>query len=217
MTAILYFFIDDKEKLVVVSDRQVTYDNELREEGKFFKKGRFYIFCSGSKDVYNQIILEVSPNRSNITRLANFVNEKSNSIIQNSRRQVGFSDDICSFLIIDSQSLDMRIINRGTVSGTTDFGIIGIGENYTQEVYDIFSALAPTGFQLSSIEWSDLFYPKITQSYHKLALKNPTIGHPALFNLDMFVFGERGKQQFKIGYKHDVNNSSEYNFQKVRG
>lgn len=217
MTAILHFFINNKKKLVVVSDRQVTYDYELREEDKFFKKGRFYIFCSGSKDVYSQITSEVNSNRSNITLLANFVNDRCNIIIQNSRRQVGFSDDICSFLIIDSKSLDMRIINRGTVSGTTDFGIIGIGENYTQEVYDIFSALAPTGFQLSSIKWSDLFYQKIIQSYNKLALKQPTIGHPALFNLDLFVFRKRGKQQFKIGYKHDVNNAIEYNFLKVRG
>jgi len=210
MTAITYFFTDNGKKLTVVSDRQVTYSGELREKDKFFKKGRFYIFCAGSEDVYNQVVYEIKHNRKNIKKLADFINKKCNEIINNSRRTLGINDDYCSFIIVDTKTLKVLIVNRGSINEPPDFGIIGVGENYTQEIYEKFSILAPTGFQLRKIKWNNQLYEKIIDSYHTLAFKDSTIGHPALFKLDIFVFQKNNVKHKRLRFKYNLKTSDSF-------
>ena len=215
MTAITAFFVEDGNKLVVASDRQVTYDREIKEKDKFFNKGRFYIFCSGSEDVYMQIILEISNNRSSIARLASFINRRHNDIVTTTRQSLEITNDECSFILVDKSSLKARLIRRGTITELIDFDIIGAGCDYTSDVYEIFSKRAPTGFRLNNIKWNDLLKHKIIEAYLYLSSKQPTIGHPAIFGLDIFVFENPGIKHFKVTFDSDINNCSYYNFGEV--
>lgn len=215
MTAITAFFVEDGNKLVVASDRQVTYDREIKEKDKFFNKGRFYIFCSGSEDVYMQIILEISNNRSSIARLANFINKRYTEIVATTRQSLEITNDECSFIVVDKSRLKARLIRRGTYPELLDFDIIGAGCDYTSDVYEIFSKRAPTGFQLKNIKWNAALKHNILEAYLYLSNKQPTVGHPAIFGLDIFVFENPRVKHFKVTFDSDINNFSNYNFDEV--
>lgn len=200
MTAITYFFTDDGKKLTVIADRQVTDEHKLREDDKFFKKGRFYIFCAGSEDVYKNVIWDLNHDRRDITKLANFIRDKTTQLIQK-RLSNGITEDACCFLIVDSKTFKAAIVNRCSVSDPQDFGILGIGEYHTPEIQDIFTKLVNTGRQLKGVKWNTSFYGKMVEAYHKLSFKESTIGHPALFGLDMFVFKKNNVIHETIRYK----------------
>ena len=215
MTAITAFFVEDGDELIVISDRMVTYDREIREKDKFFNKGRFYIFCSGFEDVYMQIILEISNNRTNIANLANFIKRRYINILGTTSKISENTNYECSFILVDKNSLKTRLIRRGGITELLDFDIIGAGCDYTRDVYEIFSNLAPTGFQLKNIKWNAALKYRIIEAYRYLASKQPTIGHPAIFGLDIFVFENPGVTHFKVTFNSDINNFSNYKFDEV--
>ena len=219
MTVILSFFIENGDKLVVVADRQVTYPYELSEESKFFHKGIFYIFCAGSRDVYSSIVSSIQNNRRNIGNLANFINQRTSAEIQQiqeRRSEMVTQDDECDYLLINTDNLDVRIIRGGAAPNhATDFDIIGAGEPYRREVLDIFSRLAPQGFQLRDLEWNDLLREKIIGAFHYLAFKQPKIGHPALFGLDQFIFERGNAEHTKITFNHSINQAICYHWDVI--
>jgi len=212
MTAILYFYTDDGKRLTVIADRQVTHDYELREKGKCFLRGKFYIFCSGSEDIYNQVMSEVTPTRKNIGNLAIFINKRCIEIINIARTSLSIPEDVCSFLIVDGQGGKARLIKRNTISETQDFGIIGSGESYEQEMYGIFSSNRP-GFQLRTRSWQpEIFLKKIVEVFDRLSFKQSSIGHPALFGLDLFLFESGTVESQRIRRKDSLklNDISNY-------
>ena len=209
MTAITYFYTDEGKKLIVVSDRQVTHESELREKEKVLKKGRFFIFCAGSEDIYLKVLGDVNSNRTSIKRLARFMRNKVMKIMEE-RGKIGMDVSPCEFVIIDSINLNAFVIIRGTDSPALDFGIVGSGEKYVREVNNIFSRLVPTGFQLRSIRFSDTVYSRILEAYDTLAYKDPYIGHPALFGLNIYVFQKRRHKNYKLRFNHDVRDFNSY-------
>ncbi len=127
MTAIVSFFIDREQKLVVISDRQVTYEetpNEWLEKDKFFIKSGFYIFCAGSEDIYKQIIGEITTVYQNINDLAEFIKEKFVDI-KNSRMRIGIRNDRCDFIIVDPRNFWAVSVKRATISDLEKYEIIG--------------------------------------------------------------------------------------------
>lgn len=218
MTAIISFFIENGDKLVVVVDRQVTYPHFLQEENKFFHKGIFYIFCSGLKDVYYPIVSEIQNNRRNIGPLTSHIFSRNNEAIQQIRERMSeivSQDDECSYLIVNSDNLSARIVGYSAPMPATDFDIIGAGEPYRREVFEMFLRLAPTGFQLKNLEWNEILRDRIIEAFDYLALKSTIIGHPALFGLDLFIFERNNVEHYKIEYKHDLKQSISYTINRV--
>lgn len=210
MTAILSFFVEDGDKLIVVADRQVTHDWGIIAKDKFSQKGIFYIFCSGFEDIYNQLLSEISNNRTNTGHLANFINDKNNRIIEEERRRAGIHGDSCSYFLVNSTNLDIRKIIRGTVNSADNFDIIGAGEDYKQEVYGIFTRYSIAGTQVINLDWNDVLQQKIIKAFQYMASKTPIIGHPALFGLDLFVFQIGQTQRFTIRFPTDVRDPNKY-------
>jgi len=102
--------------------------------------------------------------------LANFINDRNNSIIQEARRSVGIYGDSCRYLIVNSSNLNVRVINRGMVNTARDFEIIGAGEDYTHDVFDIFTRFSAQGTQIRSLIWNNLLQQKI-MSHKQLILR----------------------------------------------
>lgn len=214
MTAILAFYTNNGDKLIVVSDRLVDHEYGSRENDKFFRKGRFILFCAGSEEVYMGVARNITNQRRSITCLAKAVVSESLKIMK-TRRSCGHRDEVCSFIIADIEKTQAIKINNGTIYPVIDMELIGDGNKYRDEVYNRFTKFAPDGTQIKNLTWNELFIPKIIEVYDSISKKSPVIGHPATFGLDLFSFYNAEFEYKTIRYRHNLTQETDYKFQRV--
>ncbi len=210
MTSILTFKIEDGEKIIIVSDRQHTFDKTTSESKKIFLFNDFLYCGSGFDSIINSIKTEVK-DYTNLDACANkikdLIKEKHDAyaktgLVNISSSEVGDTE----ILLLNFKTLEGFYIQGLEKQELKQVEILGNCHSEEGKIIDEYQK----DFQTTLAVQEELF-KKIFKTFSDLGKNNPLTGHPALFQLDIYVL-EKNKEtiNFKINYLEDISDFAKY-------
>jgi len=209
MTSILMFLLNKGKQMVVVGDTQHTYQYSTKEESKLELFGKL-LFCASG---YDKIIWWIYPEINNL-RVTTSCSKKILKLTQEKKEEfsrIGTSssftaDDIdsCEFMIINSENLKANIISHGLTNGTKNVELIGSGNPHIGEVQQMLG-------RIYEFPFGPHLFKKIVEIYGFLGRNDAHTGHPAIFNLEVFLLEKsKSPQRFRISFKPDITDYDNY-------
>lgn len=204
MTAIIAFFINGGQKLLVAADRKIAIpESQSYRADKFDKVGRHYFFYAGDVDFHKYVITELRKEKMlTLQKIIQIIGTTS------SRKYP------CDWIVIDIADISKSILIQDglNIQLKSDIEVIGSGRSTDRLVQKvILEDFNPRGISCRQLKWGLVFIDKFLQIFHEYSYLDPAIGHPALFGLDIFIFDKSKKNRHKrIRIKYDVENKGSY-------
>lgn len=213
MTSLLTFKIDNGNQLIVVGDMRHTFASSTFESTKFFFFNGL-LFCGAG---YDRIILDLLAkvnSMRNQVRCSNKLLKLKREKMREYREQGSGSDEevkSCDFFIIDTSTLVGSKIYYLERTSMASIELMGSGSEHIGRVQEILRGCEVSKFDDSR---KDLILRKILEIYRHLGKHDPFTGHPAIFNLDVYVL-EVGvsPRKYKISFTPSVEDSGNYSFE----